>query len=77
MAMGCWTAFFCILDYLLRCGILGPILNLLVPTITASLATVTRASMLTFCGVKGAPLVVNAVWLIDEFTAENGATRWF
>ena len=26
-------------------------------------------------GVKGAPLVVNAVWLIDEFTAENGATR--
>ena len=26
-------------------------------------------------GVKGAPLVVNAVWLIDGFTLENGATR--
>ena len=26
-------------------------------------------------GVKGAPVVVNAVWLIDEFTSENGATR--
>ena len=26
-------------------------------------------------GVKGEPQVVNAVWLIDEFTEENGATR--
>ena len=26
-------------------------------------------------GVKGEPEVVNAVWLIDEFTEENGATR--
>jgi ectoine hydroxylase-related dioxygenase (phytanoyl-CoA dioxygenase family) len=26
-------------------------------------------------GVKGAPQVVNAVWLIDEFTEDNGATR--
>ncbi len=26
-------------------------------------------------GVKGEPLVVNAVWLIDEFTEDNGATR--
>ena len=26
-------------------------------------------------GVKGEPQVVNAVWLIDEFTQDNGATR--
>ena len=26
-------------------------------------------------GVKGEPQVANAVWLIDEFTEENGATR--
>lgn len=26
-------------------------------------------------GVKGDPQVVNAVWLIDEFTEDNGATR--
>ena len=26
-------------------------------------------------GVKGEPQVVNAVWLIDEFTEDNGATR--
>ena len=26
-------------------------------------------------GVKGTPQVVNAVWLIDDFTEENGATR--
>ena len=26
-------------------------------------------------GVKGEPQVVNAVWLIDEFTEQNGATR--
>ena len=26
-------------------------------------------------GVKDQPQVVNAVWLIDEFTADNGATR--
>ena len=26
-------------------------------------------------GVKGEPQVVNAVWLIDDFTEENGATR--
>ncbi|MYD97778.1 MAG: phytanoyl-CoA dioxygenase family protein [Gammaproteobacteria bacterium] len=26
-------------------------------------------------GVQGEPQVVNAVWLIDEFTEENGATR--
>ncbi|MDE0177802.1 MAG: phytanoyl-CoA dioxygenase family protein [Gammaproteobacteria bacterium] len=26
-------------------------------------------------GVKGEPQAVNAVWLIDEFTEENGATR--
>ncbi len=26
-------------------------------------------------GIKGKPLVVNAVWMIDEFTTSNGATR--
>ena len=26
-------------------------------------------------GVKGEPQVVNAVWMIDEFTEDNGATR--
>ena len=59
-----------------RCGTsLAPILNLLVPTILRTPGYGHQGIHVTFCGVKGAPLVVNAVWLIDEFTEENGATR--